>query len=206
MLETIIGIVQQVPWYWILLIAAFVTFLENIFPPSPSDTVLIFIGSLIPLNAVDFIPLLISATIGSTAGFIVMFWLGYKFGIKIVDSNRFKFINSETLKKPEEWFRKWGYLIIVVNRFLSGTRAVISFFAGMSKLNFNKTTFFCFISALLWNAILISLGVFFGNNWELADYYITLYGWIIFPILAIVIAYFLVRWILSIIKQGKQSQ
>ncbi len=205
MLETIIEIVSQVPWYWILLIAALVTFLENIFPLSPSDTVLIFIGSLVPLNAVNFIPLLIAATIGSTLGFILMFWLGYKFGIKIVDSNRFKFINSETLKKPEEWFQKWGYLIIVVNRFLSGTRAVISFFAGMSKLKLEKTTIYCFISALVWNSILIGLGVFFGNNWELADYYISLYGWIIAPVLAVIIGYFVIRWIISISKQNKQN-
>ncbi len=205
MLETIIEIVQQVPWYWILVIAAFVTFLENVFPPSPSDTVLVFIGSLIPLNAVDFVPLLISSTIGSALGFIFMFWLGYKFGVKIIDANRFKFISRETLKKPEEWFQKWGYLVILINRFLSGTRSVISFFAGISKLNIHKTTIFCIIGSLIWNSLLICLGIFFGNNWELADYYIELYGWIIASILAFVIAYFAVRWILSLKKQKNNS-
>jgi membrane protein DedA with SNARE-associated domain len=167
--------------------------LENIFPPSPSDSVLVFMGSLIALGTIGFVPLLLLATAGSLAGFMIMFYLGSKFGHGVVESNKMPFINQKSLEKPEEWFRKWGYYLIIANRFLSGTRAVISFFAGMSDLNFKKTVILSAISALIWNSILIYLGVVFGNNFESILEYLALYGKIIFPIIALVIVVFLIK-------------
>ncbi|MDQ1266199.1 MAG: hypothetical protein QG635_1351 [Bacteroidota bacterium] len=183
MLEIIIEYLKVVPWYWILSIAFFVTILENLFPPAPCDSVLIFIGTLVGIKAVGLISVLAASTAGSILGFVFMYWLGWEFGIKVIESRRFKFLTPEILKKPEEWFRRWGYLVIVLNRFLSGTRAVISFFAGISKLSPFKTSVYATISAMAWNLILIYLGVILGENWELADKYIEMYGKIILPII-----------------------
>jgi membrane protein DedA with SNARE-associated domain len=198
MLEPLIGFLQTVPWFWILVFAFLITFLENVFPPAPCDSFILFTGTLVGLKTVGFIPLLIFTTLGSVAGFVFMFWLGYEFGIKIVDSNKIKFINKQTLEKPEELFRRYGDYIIVLNRFLSGTRAVISFFAGLSKLNIIKTTILCSISALVWNIILIYLGIILGKNWRLADYYLGLYGKILLPVIIfIVLAFVLYKYLKS---------
>lgn len=202
MLETAVEILQSVPWYWVLAIAFFVTFLENVFPPAPCDSILAFCGTLVGIGAVGFFPLLLAATLGSVVGFVFMFWLGWEFGVKIVDSDRLKFINHKTLEKPEEWFRNHGYLIIVVNRFLSGTRAVISFFAGMSKLSRTKTVVYSSVSALAWNSILILLGAIFAENWQVADYYMTLYGKILTPVVIAIILFFLIRWLIGLRKKG----
>lgn len=196
MLEFIVELLRTFPWYWILIIAFSVTFIENIFPPAPCDSILAFCGTLVGIGAIGFFPLLIASTIGSVAGFVVMYWLGWEFGVKIVDSDRIKFINHKSLEKPEEWFRKHGYLLIVVNRFLSGTRAVISFFAGMSKLHRAKTVLYSFLSALFWNAILIGLGSLFAENWQLVDYYMSLYGKILTPIIAAIVLFFVIRWLI----------
>jgi len=206
MLEFFINILKDVPWIWVLVVAFLVTYIENIFPPSPSDTVLIFIGTMVSIGDIGFIPLLLVSSLGSTLGFATMFWLGDKFGKKIVDSNRFKFINQEALRNPEEWFRRWGMYLIVANRFLTGTRAVISFFAGMSKLPYTRSLVLSALSALVWNAVLIWLGYIFGNNWVLADYYITLYSWIIMPVLALGALFLLYRWLMPIIRQNKADK
>ncbi len=192
-LDAAIEFLSHLEWYWVLGFAFFITMLENIFPPSPSDSVLVFTGSLIALGTIGFVPLLLLSTAGSIVGFIIMFLLGRKFGHGVVDSNRMPFINQKSLEKPEEWFRKWGYYLIVANRFLSGTRAVISFFAGMSDLDFKRTVVLSAISALIWNSILIYLGVVFGDNFEAILDYLTLYGKIIFPIIGLVIVVFLVK-------------
>jgi membrane protein DedA with SNARE-associated domain len=120
-----------------------------------------------------------------------MYYLGYFFGHRVVDSNRIKFINQKDLEKPEKWFRQYGYYLIIANRFLSGTRAVIAFFAGMSELAISKTIILSLLSALLWNSILIYLGIVFGDNYESIIDYISLYGKIIFPIALIVIGLFI---------------
>ncbi len=186
---------KTVPWYSILLFAMFITFLENIFPPSPSDVLLVFMGTLVSVGTVSFTPLLLMATLGSTLGFIFMYSLGFKFETKIIDSDKLPFITKKQLQKPEEWFRKYGYYIIVANRFLSGTRAVISFFAGMSKLDLTKTTILSLFSAMVWNSILITLGLIFADNLDLVKEYIALYGKIVFPILLLILIVFAIKYL-----------
>lgn len=187
-----------IPWYSILIFALFITFLENIFPPSPSDVLLLFMGTLIADSShLSFLNLSIASTAGSTIGFVTMYYLGYKFENKIVESNKLKFISKENLSKPTLWFNKYGYFIIVANRFLSGTRAIISFFAGVSKLDIKKTTILSAISAYVWNSILIYLGIMFANNLDVVKEYINLYGKIVFPILIILILIFLIKFIIN---------
>jgi len=185
---------SEVPWYAILPFAFLITFIENILPPSPSDSILLFMGTLVVLGKVDFVTLLLFATLGSTAGFIFMYFLGFKFGIKFIESNKLKFLTKESMEKPEKWFRKWGYYIIVINRFISGTRAVISFFAGMSKLNFKKITILSGISAAIWNFILIYLGVIFADNIEVIRDGIKTYGKIIFPAVLVILLFLILKY------------
>lgn len=186
-----IEIIKTVPWHYVLLIAFLLTFIENIFPPSPSDVLLMFMGSLISIGTVGFFPLFITSTLGSILGFLLMYWLGFKYGNKIIKSNKLPFITKENLAKPEVWFKKYGYYIIVANRFLSGTRALISFFAGISELPIYKTTILSALSAALWNIILLLIGFEIGENIEQMNYILNIYGKILIPLIVVLILGFL---------------
>lgn len=186
-----IEIIKTVPWHYVLLIAFLLTFIENIFPPSPSDVLLMFMGSLISIGTVGFFPLFITSTLGSILGFLLMYWLGFKYGNKIIKSNKLPFITKENLAKPEEWFKKYGYYIIVANRFLSGTRALISFFAGISELPIYKTTILSALSAALWNIILLLIGFEIGENIEQMNYILNIYGKILIPLIVVLVLGFL---------------
>lgn len=194
MFEQIINFLVGVPWYWVLVITFLITLAENLFPPVPGDSVLLFAGTLIGLGVVGFPEMIIASTLGGSFGFAIMYWIGYGFERKIIESGKLKFLSKESLDKVEEWFRKYGYSVIVANRFLSGTRAVIGFFAGMSRINFTLTIIFATLSSLIWNSIILFFGAKFGDNWQLIDYYLSIYGKIIFPIVIIVIAVFLWRF------------
>lgn len=183
-----------IPVIVILLFAMGVTYLENIFPPAPCDAILVFIGTIVGLGKVSFWLILLFSTVGSTLGFTTMFALGHLFGDRIVNSHRLKFINPESMEKPERWFRKYGYIVIAVNRFMSGTRAVISFFAGMSDLNKSKTLILATISSLIWNGILIFAGMELGENWQDADKYISQYGEFILIAFIAVALFFAIRY------------
>lgn len=171
-----------------------IAFVENIFPPSPSDMVIVFGGTLIGLGRVGFVETLLCATAGSTTGFLVMYKIGDWFGDNILERQRLKFIPIDAVRKVEEWFRTYGYWIIVVNRFLTGTRAVVSFFAGMSELKLGKTTVLCFVSALAWNAILVTSGYLLGQNWERIGFYLRTYSEVVTGIVIVVLLFFLGRY------------
>ncbi len=164
-----------------------IAFIENIFPPSPSDLLVVFAGSLSGAGNVGFLPLLLAASLGSTAGFVLMYKIGDWFGDSILEKGKISFIPVAAVRKVESWFQAYGYWIIVVNRFLSGTRAVVSFFAGLSELHLLRTALLSLVSALAWNSLLIYAGYLLGHNWKDILYYLPTYSQIITGVLVIVV-------------------
>jgi len=194
MFENILNQISTFPPIWIYVTLFFFAFIENVFPPSPSDIVIVIGGTLVGTGDLNFIFALISATLGSILGFMLMFYIGSTVDKRLIHSGRFKFIPVDAIDKVEKWFRKYGYFIIVANRFLPGTRAVISFFAGISNLDPKKTFSLCFVSALVWNIIMLYLGFTFGNNVEAIDSYLTTYSNIVIVLTIAVIVVLIIRF------------
>lgn len=197
MLEQTLSLLSSVDATVIYLILFFFAFIENIFPPSPSDVVVIVGASLISKSGLGFLPVLFITSIGSALGFILMYYMGKLFGKKILHSGKLKFLNPQDLAKTEHWFEKYGFKIILANRFLPGTRSVISFFSGICELNIYKTFIYSLISAFLWNIGIVYLGMVLGNNISLIDYYLSTYSKIIIVITLIIAAIFIVKYFLK---------
>jgi membrane protein DedA with SNARE-associated domain len=197
MFETILTQFSDLTPFWIYLTIFFFAYIENLFPPSPSDIVVVIAGSLIATGSLSLIPTFLFATAGSLLGFLTAFIIGWQFDKKLVHSGKLKFITVQSIEKVENAFRKYGYYLIVANRFLPGTRAVISFFAGMSRLNVNKTTILSLISSSIWNAFLIYLGIAFGNNVDIIDSYLKTYSNIILIITGIVFIFFAIKFLIT---------
>lgn len=182
------------PLFYVFLIAFLAPFIENLLPPAPGDSLLVFVGTIVGMGKADFTLILLTSTLGSTLGFLVMFLLGRYLGEKLIDSNRFKFINEKNMEKPRRWFQKYGYKVIVVNRFLSGTRSVISFLAGMSEMRLRYSILLAALSSLIWNTLLIYLGSVFGDNWRFVYEKVQEYGLYLAPIAMIIIGYYVYKF------------
>ncbi len=193
MFEDILSQISTFSPIWIYITLFLFAFVENVFPPSPSDVVIVIAGSLVGTGAISFIISLIFATVGSITGFMLMFYIGSTVDKKVIQSGRFRYIPVNSIDKVEIWFRKYGYMVIVANRFMPGTRAVISFFAGISNLDPKRTITLCFVSALLWNIIMLYLGFVFGDNVEMVDKYLTTYSNIVIAVTVIVILFFIAK-------------
>jgi membrane protein DedA with SNARE-associated domain len=176
LLEQFVGWLQTLSPMGVLALIFFIAWLENVFPPSPSDVVLVFAGTLIGVGTISFFPALIAATLGSTLGFLTAYIAGRYFEQRIVSGSFGRFLPVAVIHKVEGLFQKYGYGVIIANRFLSGTRAVVSFAAGMSKMNPGITTLLCALSALAWNVLLLLLGKSFGDNWRKVGDYLATYG------------------------------
>jgi len=197
MFEDILHSLVDFPPLWIYVSLFFFSFIENIFPPSPSDVVIIVAGTLVSTDVISFIPTLLVTTIGSVSGFMTLFFIGTQVDKKIIEKGRFKFLSTEALTNAEKWFSKYGYWIILGNRFLSGTRAVISFFAGLSELNFKKTFLLALTSSFVWNLLIISLGVMFGNNVALVDSYLKTYSNIVLVVTIVLVVLLTLKYFLQ---------
>ena len=191
MLEQLIGWLQQLHPVGILALMFFIAYIENIFPPSPSDVLLVFTGTLIGVGTVGFIPALAFSTLGSTAGFVTAYLIGRYFEQHVVSGRFGKYLPAGAIHQVESLFSRFGYGVIVANRFLSGTRAIVSFFAGMSKMNLGMTTVLSAISACVWNFILLYLGKSFSQNWRVVVGYLELYSKVVGVLIGVAIIIFL---------------
>ena len=197
MFEDILNNISSFTPFWIYVTLFLFAFVENVFPPSPSDLVVVLGGSLVSTGVISFIPALLLTTIGSVVGFMILFYFGSTVDRKVVHSGKYKYIPVNAIEKVELWFKKYGYYVIIANRFLPGTRSVISFFAGMSMMDAKKTNVLAAISAFVWNAIIIYLGYIFGNNVSVVDKYLSTYSNIAIAITVVVVIIFVMKFYLS---------
>ncbi len=179
----------------VLALMFFIAYIENIFPPSPSDVLLVFAGTLIGIGTIGFAPALIISTLGSTLGFMSAYGLGRYFEGHVVEGRFSRYLPLSAINQVERLFQRFGYGVIVANRFLAGTRAIVSIVAGMSRLNLPVTTALSALSAAAWNAILLYLGMAFGKNWRQVGQYLSIYSTVVTVIVFILLAIFIWRYV-----------
>ena len=168
-----------------------IAYVENILPPIPGDIFVAFGGYLAALQIIDISWLLILTVVASVIGFMSMYWIGSYWG-SIIEKKKhrfwmMRFIDFKYYAKAKRWMQKWGQGVILANRFLAGTRSVISITAGITRVKVLPTILSSTISSLLWNSILIGAGWIVHENWQVIGRYLNIYGWIIMAILVVLL-------------------
>jgi membrane protein DedA with SNARE-associated domain len=125
---------------------------------------------------------------------MTMYYLGVFFRDRILNKRNDKSQFYLKIEKVKQWFGKYGYKIILFNRFLSGLRSVVALTAGISNLNLKKVFILALLSIVLWNGILIYLGYLLGEKWGILITYIKEYNFIVLVILVLIfIVYFIIK-------------
>ena len=169
MLEGFLNSVGEMNTTWLYGILLLAAYMENVVPPIPGDSVVIFGAYLVGLGKIEFFPSLMVTTIGSVTGFMTFYAIGRYGGREYFEAKKFKWFDAGRINKVENWIKKRGLWIIVMNRFLAGTRSVVSIFAGFARLGWIKVAVLAFISSLAWNGILITAGYYAGKNWTYVE-------------------------------------
>jgi membrane protein DedA with SNARE-associated domain len=187
--------------YLLLFLSAYV---ENVCPPIPGDTVTVFGAYLVGIGRLDFLLVLLTTTVGSLLGFMTLYVIGYRYGREFFERKNYRFFPQEKIRQVESWFGRYGGLVIVGNRFLSGVRSVISIFSGIARLPWGRVCFFALISCTVWNTLLISAGYFLGINWKTVNHWMGRYNVYAGAALAIAAALWLLyRWRLRSGRKGR---
>jgi membrane protein DedA with SNARE-associated domain len=170
--------------YMLLVLLAY--FVENIFPPLPGDTMLVFTAYVFGLyfSQSDFIWLYGFSVFGAISGFMLMVFLGKRFDRQFFVEKNYKFASSDFMIKAERYMDHYGAWMVLGNRIFFGMRPVIGLVSGMSKLKWYNTLSLVTISSLVFNAIFIFLGYVLGENWELIESILKKYS--IFTIVALI--------------------
>jgi len=147
----------------------FLMLLESSSLPVPSEVILPFAGYLVSAGQLNFWVCLSIATTAGIAGAIVDYYIGYKGAHAIAEHKIFgkTFFTKKQLELAIGWFSKYGFLAVFFSRLIPGFRTIVSFPAGAARMSLAKFIAYTTAGCLVWNGILIYLGLFLGQNWDI---------------------------------------
>jgi membrane protein DedA with SNARE-associated domain len=159
---------------------AFLMFFENIFPPIPSEPVMLFAGFLVQQKQLTLIGVLLAGTIGSLIGAYALYFLGAWADDHLLRKflnrfGRYISVSTQDLDRTISIFDRYGQSLILFGRIIPVVRSLISIPAGISHMNLRLFTLYTLIGTLIWNFSLGYAGMFVGANWvdilEIIDRY-----------------------------------
>lgn len=123
----------------------------------PAWAALVGIGTLISAGGLNFWPIWIAGAFGAALGDWLSFWVGVKLERRVYDIWPLS-KHPELIPKGENFVKKWGALGIFIGRFSGPLRATVPLVAGIFAMPFWRFQFANITSALLWAAVLLTLG------------------------------------------------
>ena len=148
--------------YGLLFVCAF---LENVVPPVPGDTVVVFSAYLVGRGIWDIAPVFAMTVSGGVVGFMFMFFMGMRYGRSFFEGRGGRVFTSEGFQRAEGWLARYGFWLILVNRFLTGVRSVVAISAGLGRMSPVRVLFAGGLSMMFWNGLLLYVGLLLGHNW-----------------------------------------
>ena len=141
--------------------------LEGATLPVPSEIILPLTGFLVYNHTLDFWPAVAVASLGGLVGTMIDFSIGYYLGRPAVLRYGRKIRLSERhLMIAEGWFAKHGSAAVLFARFVPLLRTLIAFPAGVAKMKIGRFLAFSTVGIVIWDIILIYLGVLAGQNYS----------------------------------------
>ena len=189
--ELIIRAIEQGGLVGIFLLMA----LENIFPPIPSEVIMGLGGVAVSRGTMDFWPLMISGTAGSTLGNYAWYWLGDHWGRTRLEPfverwGRWLTMEWEDVEKARGFFRRHGPWVVFVFRFTPIFRTMISLPAGLAHMGVWRFLAFTFAGAFIWNLLLVEGGRRLADWLEESQHIL---GWIILGFIGLALVGYLWR-------------
>jgi membrane protein DedA with SNARE-associated domain len=197
--------------YIFLLVSVFV---ENIFPPWPSDLIIVFCGILIDQGKIELTNALLSIMAGNAFGMLLMYFAGARMlqwlkNKDIHSHSRFmhhllRFTSVEDMEKAGVWFHKFGLIFVFLSRFFPGVRFFVSIIAGASGFPLIRYTTAFLLGSMLWSFLLLKSGSLLSDQWDEITEILNIYSkWFSYAVYAILLVFVIFLYIRSR-KKNKQ--
>jgi membrane protein DedA with SNARE-associated domain len=200
MFDWIVGVIAGSGYLGIF----FLLILENIFPPIPSELVIPLAGYSAAQGQLNVFLVIVAATAGAAVGALPWYYLGKIFGLERLKQMSFSYGRILTLSPADidtarGWFLRYGKVAVLFGRLIPAVRTLISLPAGIASMPLPTFILYTTIGSLLWNAALVTLGYFLGNQHELVSVYLS-------PISDSVIVLIVVIYIYRVATFGKNKK
>ncbi|MEO1210389.1 MAG: DedA family protein [Cyanobacteria bacterium J06638_20] len=156
---------------------AFLMFLENLFPPIPSEVIMPLAGFTVAQGHMAFGPAIAAGVIGTVLGALPWYFAGAYFGetrlMRWADRyGKWLTLSSRELEKAIAWFNTYGKAAVFLCRLVPGVRTLISLPAGLARMNMAVFLLYSTLGTIIWTTLLTVAGYWLGAEYERIETYL----------------------------------
>jgi membrane protein DedA with SNARE-associated domain len=172
-------------------------FLENVFPPIPSEVVMPLAGYFTVQGDLSLAGVIAAGTAGSVAGALPLYYLGKWVGEERLERwaerhGHWLVLSRKDLRKVDDWFDRHGKKAVFFGRLVPGIRSLISIPAGVYDMRLLPFLIWTAAGAAIWTALLGWLGSWLGSEYEQVGRYLGPVGTVV--IAGLVLWYVVAVW------------
>lgn len=199
MVEWITSIMESLGYIGI----GFLMFLENLFPPIPSELIMPLAGFTVARGDMEMVPAIAAGVIGTMLGALPWYYIG-----KFVGESRLRnwadrygkwiSITGKDIDSSKQWFYRHGTKAVFFCRLVPGVRTLISLPAGFSGMAMVPFLIYSTLGTLAWVGLLTFAGFFLGENYELVEEYVG-------PLSKVVLLAVVVAFVIWVVRRQRRS-
>ena len=152
-------------------------FLENLFPPIPSELIMPLGGFLVQQGKLQLIPVVLAGLLGTVLGTLPWYGIGRLINEERIEQwlekhGRWIGLSPADLARSRAWFSRHGTLLVFWGRLLPGIRTLISVPAGIELMPFAPFLLWTTAGSLLWTLLLTLAGLALGEGYNNVEVWI----------------------------------
>jgi membrane protein DedA with SNARE-associated domain len=199
MVERIVEFLESAGYWGILLLM----FLENVFPPLPSELIMPFAGFAAARGDLNGIGVVAVGTLGSLIGAAPWYWAGRAMGRERLARwagrhGEWLTLSERDVNGAYDWFKRHCGKAVLFGRVVPAVRTLISVPAGITHMSLPRFILFTTIGSTCWNAALTFAGFQLGEQYEQVAKYMD-------PITKGIIALILVTYVYRVVKLRREK-
>lgn len=132
-------------------------------PFLPGDSLLFALGAFAALGSLNLWIVLAVLMIAAILGDTVNYWVGHMLAPRVIRNEKIRFIKQEYIERTHKFFEKYGGKTIIIARFVPIIRTFAPFMAGVGTMTYGRFLLYNVIGGVLWVAVCVFAGYFFGN-------------------------------------------
>jgi membrane protein DedA with SNARE-associated domain len=187
--------------------AALLVAIESLFPPIPSELILPLAGFTASRGSFDLVSVIIATTIGSVAGALLLYGLGFWIGAERLAriADRIPLMSGADVEKAMAWFHRFGPIAVLLGRFVPIVRSLISIPAGVDRMRLWLFLLLTTIGSGIWNTLFVVLGFVLGENWVVVEDIASRYSRAVL-VIAIVVLVALIAWRIVLVVRRRRAE
>ncbi|MEE8726792.1 MAG: DedA family protein [Bifidobacterium thermacidophilum] len=173
---------------------AVAVFLENLFPPIPSEVILPLAGVTASQGKMGLVEAIVWATAGSLIGALVLYAIAAAIGSQRIRRlfDIMPLVQASDIDTADSWFARYGWSSVLIGRVIPVVRSLISIPAGLARMGLARFIGLTVLGSAVWNTVLVMAGFALGQRWQVILSFLDRFQSVVIVLLAALIVWYLV--------------